>query len=282
MLPVFPNKQAGRAQIAATVDLPPLTGALQRILEIINNELTSSKELENIILYDQSLTAKILRLANGSFYGMRGQVSSVSQAIMLLGYEQVKYVCLCTLFMQICGDEFNLSPDTRERLWKHALATARLARGIAERKPWVNTQQAYVLGLLHDLGRVAMAVHFKDYYETVTRLSEARRVPHWQIESELGLTHMEIGKWMCIKWGLPEVFKHTMEYHHYPARSPSHSCETHLVYLANVVANSEHFPEYLRDPLTLNSCAQLCITEEDWDRFIEQSPAIWPQVDMFW
>jgi len=280
--PVLPDKQEIRYRIAQISELPPVTGALQRLLEIIYNEVASSTELEKVILYDQSLSAKILRLANSSFYGRRGDVSTIAKAIMLVGFDQIKSICLCTILMQLCADAKILEPSQRERLWKHAFATALIASEVARTKPWIRKELAYVLGLFHDIGRLAMAVHFYDYYRMVSELADTHNIPPWVVESQWGIAHTEIGRWMCIKWALPEAFRRVTEFHHQPHQSPSHRSEVTLVYLANVLANSEQFPEYVNDEHTLSCTRQLFLTEEDWEDCIDRSHTVWPQVDAFW
>jgi HD-like signal output (HDOD) protein len=278
----LPGRQEAIHRVAGVADLPPLAGALERLLEVIYSEVASVRELESIILYDQALAAKLLRLANSSFYGSRGQVYTVAQAIMLIGFEQVKSICLCVLLMQLYSGAPALSAAQRERLWKHAFAAAHMAREVARVRPWVSKEVAYVLGLFHDLGRLTMAVHFKDYFHLITDLAKTRKIPPRLVESECGLTHTEIGGWMSVRWALPEVFTHVMEYHHKPHQSPDHKPEVTLIFLADVLANSEQYAEYLDDPFTLACARQLRLTEEDWEQCIERSSAIWPQVDAFW
>ena len=280
--PGIPSKQEIRYRIAQISDLPPVTGALQRLLEIIYNEVASLTELENVILYDQSLAAKVLTLANSSYYGRRSAVNTIAKAIMLVGFEQIKSICLSSILMQLCANGKNLEPKERERLWKHAFATALIAGEIVRTKPWIKRDLAYVLGLFHDIGRLAMAVHFIDYYNMVSDLADTRNIPQWAVESQWGITHTEIGRWMCIKWALPEMFRKVAEFHHQPHQSPSHRSEVTLVYLADVLADSERFPECVNDEHTLSCARQLLLTEEDWELCIERSRAVWPQVDAFW
>lgn len=281
-LSVLPDKREALHRVAQIPELPPLAGALQRLLEVIYSEVASVGELESIILYDQALAAKILRLANSSFYGTRGTVHTIAQAIMLIGFDQVKSICLCVLLIQLYSDAPALTSSQRERLWKHAFATARMAGEVAQIKPWVGKELAYVLGLFHDLGRLTMAVHFSEYYRSVAEVAKVRKIPPWFVESECGITHMEIGGWMSTKWALPEVFRNVMTFHHQPHLSPSHKTEVSLIFLANILANGSQYSEYIRDQFTLACTHQLLFTEEDWEHCIERSSAIWPQVDAFW
>ena len=281
-LSVLPGKQEALHLVSQIPDLPPLAGALQRLLEVIYSEVASVSELESIILYDQALAAKILRLANSSFYGTRGKVHTIAQAIMLIGFDQVKSICLCVLLIQLYSDAPALAPSQREYLWKHAFATARIAGEVAQVKPWISKEMAYLLGLFHDLGRLTMAVHFSDYYRLVSSVAKTRKIPLWFVESEHGMTHTEIGGWMSAKWALPEVFRNVMAFHHQPHLSPAHKTEVTLIFLANVLANSSQYSEYVMDEFTLSCTHQLCFTEEEWEHCIERSNAIWPQVDAFW
>lgn len=279
---LLPDKQEIRLRVSRISNLPPLMGALQRLLAIIHGQTTSVKELERIILYDQSLSARILQVANSSFYCSRGSVPTVARAILLLGFDQVKSICLCLILMRLYADDMVLSAVQREKLWKHAYATARIASEIARLRPWIDKESAYILGLLHDLGRVALAICFNEYYQMISSLAETRKAPPWFAEYESGLTHTEIGRWMCVKWGLPETFECVMAHHHQPHRSPSHKSEVALVHLADVLANSQQFPDYIHDPCTLSCTRQLCLTDEDWDHCIQYTSLLWPQVDAFW
>lgn len=278
----LPSKQEIRYRVSQIAKLPPLIGALQRLWEILHSETSSAGELERMILYDQALSARILQMANSSFYGSRGNVHTIARAIMLLGFDQVKSICLCLVLLKLFSDELVLLISQRERLWKHAFATALIAAEITQRRPWVDKELAYILGLLHDLGRVALAVHFNEYYRMVSSLAETRKIPPWFVEYENGLTHTEIGRWMCAKWALPETFKTVMEFHHQPHRTPSCRSEVTLVFLADVLANSREFPNYVDDPFTISCTSQLFLTEEDWEHCIERTKAIWSQVDTFW
>ncbi len=281
-LSAVPDRREAFHRVTQITDLPPLAGALQRLLELIYSEVASIGELERIILYEQALAAKVLRLANSSFYGMRGEVQTIAQAIMLIGFEQVKSVCLCVLLMQLFADTPTLGPGQRERLWKHAFATSRIASDLARQKPWLTRELAYTLGLFHDLGWLTMAVHFSDYYRLVTDLAKTRKVPPWLVETECGITHAEIGAWMSARWALPEVFTRVMAYHHKPHQSPSHRSEVTLIFLANVLAHSANYAEYINDQYSLSCAHQLHLSDEDWEQCIERSSSVWPQVDAFW
>ncbi len=263
-------------------DFPMLTGAVQRLLEIIHGEIESERELETLILYDQVLAARILRVANSVFYGSRGGIGTISRAMLQIGIQEVKSICLCYLLMQLCADDRRLEEAERERLWKHAFATAKMASAIARRRPWISGEKAYVYGLLHDFGRVAMAYSLTEHFRAIWDLAELRGVSPWIIELQYGLTHTTIGRWIAAKWALPEVFGRVMEFHHQPERSPSFGPEVRLIALADILAHSDRLPSLLEDPQTLAICRDLFITEEEWEECREALPEIRVQVDQLW
>ena len=124
--------------------------ALERLIEIVYNEVESSNELESIIAYDQALTAKIFRIANSTLYGYRGKVSKLSKAIVLLGFNQTKSICLFTLFMNLLSNGASVDPVQREHLWKGTLLPhPRLQRLLRKKRPLVNREEASVLAAIY-------------------------------------------------------------------------------------------------------------------------------------
>lgn len=276
------NEQEIRYRVSQVNDLPALPLALQRLVEIVHNERSSIKELERIIRYDQALSVRILRIANSTFYGSVGNTRTLARALVLIGFEQAKRVCLCSLLVDLFSSGAFLDPSERETLWKHAFSTARIASEIAAKRRWVTPEEAYLLGLLHDIGQLIMALHFRDHYRAINDLAKHRRVPVWYVEYEYGLSHGMIGKWAAAKWSFPEVFQRVIEYHHHPDRSPSYKAEVKLIHLASILAVSHEHPEFLTDQVTLNYCKDLFVTEDEWESFQARMNAIWPEVDQFW
>jgi len=251
-------------------------------VEIIHDEVASPEELESLIRYDQGLTARILRVANSTYYGMRGSVPTLSKAMIVMGFEQVKSLCLCALLMDMCSHQDTIEPGERERLWKHSFATARVAGEMARARPWVSPEKAYILAFFHDLGRVAMAFSLQDHYQTIWKLARGRKMSLWSAELQYGLTHTLVGKWLATRWNLPEVFQMVMEFHHYPEKSPLFKAEVKLVALADALVNSREDPDLLDDEMISNYRKDLFIPESEWDSCRRRLQDIWPEVDLLW
>jgi HD-like signal output (HDOD) protein len=276
------DEQEIRYRISLVTDIPPMPLALQRLADLIRSGIVSLKELESVIRYDQGLCARILRTANSAFYGCRGQTRTLEQALVLIGFEQAKRLCLCALLLELFSSGMALDPSEKERLWKHALATARIASEIIKNRPWTNPEEAYLLGLLHDIGQLVMAVYLPTHYWAIRNLAAHRNMFAWYVEREYGVSHNMIGKWVAVKWSLPEAYQRVAEYHHDPDKSPSCKSEVKVIHLANVLALSQESPALLTDVHALNCCRDLCIAEEGWSSCQERMDAIRSEVDHFW
>ena len=229
------DEQEIRYQISQIRELPPLPQSLQKLIEIVHDEVESAEELESLILYDQALTAKVLRIANSTYYGCRGKVKNVSRAIVLVGLDQAKAICLCALFLNLFSNMLSIDPLLREQLWKHAFATSRIAVEISKKRRWLDREDAAVLGLIHDVGYLAMATYFPEHLNSILELASSRKCPAWCVEMQVGLAHTQLGKYLAARWAFPETFQAVIEYHHAPDRSRSNQAEVKLIYLANVL-----------------------------------------------
>ncbi len=282
-MPINPlDEKEIRYQVSQIRELPPLPQSAQKLIEIIHGEIESTEELVSIIRYDQALAAKVLRIANSTYYGFRAEIKTISNAAVLIGLNQLKSICLCSLLVNMLSCAPSISPSLRERMWKHAYATSRIASEIAKKRPWLSPEEAAVLGLLHDVGRLAMAMYFTQQFNAIMEIASERKSPPWCVEMEFGLAHSQIGKYLASRWAFPELFQIVIEFHHTPDRCTSYKTEVRLIHLANVLSNSRTYPELLTDKATIAYCRDLYISEEEWQEYQESMGVIWPEVDQLW
>jgi HD-like signal output (HDOD) protein len=270
-----------RLKILQTECLPPIPDALIKLMEIIQNDEASTGELESVILQDQALSAKVLRVANSAYYGFCGRITTISRAIVTIGFHEVQNICLCALLLE----QFLSNRADREaqrHLWQHAFTTATLARSIAQQRPWMNRDEAYIVGLLHDLGRIVLMVHSSEEYHRIEQLRVQRNIPAYLAEKKLGITHTKVGKWLAIKWHLPELYQNVMEFHHDPSYSQSSQKETALIYLADLLAHFAECPERTIDEGIQESCEQLYIREDQWQCYCDHAKTVWEQSNLLW
>jgi putative nucleotidyltransferase with HDIG domain len=270
-----------RAKVLRTRCLPPIPQTLLLLLEAIQNEASSASEVENTILRDQALTAKVMRVANSAYYGRCGKVSTVSRAVATIGLNEVRNICLCALLMEHFHAGMAIQRE-QESLWLHSFAAAGIARAMVQWRPWISNEEAYVLGLLHDIGRMVLMIHFPEDYQQIVAMAQDQSVSYYLAEVRYGMPHTHVGKWLAIKWHLPEVYQKVIEYHHQPLDAPESQKEVKLVFLANILAHSETHDAPRDDNIIRECCSSLYISVEEWQCFRERSETIRDEACKLW
>jgi putative nucleotidyltransferase with HDIG domain len=215
-------------------DLPPLPQVATRVMELIQNSKTTVKDLEQIIAKDQALTGKVLRISNSAFYGVRGEISTLSRAIVVLGFNALRSVVLTGAsesLHQSAGSGFK-----DKMLWEHSLAVALAARTIAEECRYDAAEEAYVGGLLHDVGKVVLDVNLtEDYHEVLERVYNDR-MPFIDAENEvLGFDHTDVGAMVVDRWSLASGLAEAVRLHHQPMGAEIDPTLCAVISLANSV-----------------------------------------------
>lgn len=217
-------------------DLPTLPSSILSMNRLIEDPRCSSDDLSLAIMSDPSLTAKVLKLANLPFHGLRQKIGSVPYAVSLLGFDTVKSVLLSAAvfdMFRVAGTGFDLAA-----LWKHSVATATSSKMLAEHVGFANPEKAFTAGLLHDIGKVMIARYMAGSLRTVVDIVRAEHVAMYDAEIKaMGHTHAEFGGWILAKWGLPESLAEAVEFHHHPTRAMSAFDLASVVYLANIIAH---------------------------------------------
>ena len=219
-------------------ELPPLPQATLRALRTLRREDASLQELSLDLAWDPSLTARILRLANSPFYGVPGRVASVRDAAQILGRRTLESV----LTLAAVAGQFEGPRSTHfdvPAFWRHALAVAIAARGLA-RMAGVDEDQAFVAGLLHDVGLLAMSVYFPEALDELLTQARAADVELCVVERAHCLTsHAEVGAWIAAHWHFPGAVAQAIAGHHAPlAQPPDAFALACVVHVADAVAHA--------------------------------------------
>ncbi|HUW56957.1 MAG TPA: HDOD domain-containing protein [Planctomycetota bacterium] len=218
--------------------LPALASVVTTVMNAVIED-TSAADIARIIEKDSSVTARILKVINSAFYGLSGHVSTVSQAVPLLGIQVVKNIVLTFSVLDIFPhgekDGFRF-----QKLWEHSFAVAVACRLLARETRYEDPEEALVAGLLHDIGVLIFTKHGLDEYQQVLKIHEETDRPLADIEQEtMGITHAEVGALLAEKWKLPEVLIVPMRYHHdevLPDEMPRQSTLlTNIVHVADVM-----------------------------------------------
>jgi HD-like signal output (HDOD) protein len=217
-------------------DLPTLPTVLTSISEAINDPETSALDLAKIIAVDQSLSATLLRIVNSAYYGFYRSVDSITDAVVILGFNQVRDLVLTAkVFEALQGAAEGL--DMAD-LWHHSLACAIACERAGNMLRLSKSTGFYSAGLLHDVGKVVM--HRVDATAHNRAIDQAIRdgVPLWQAEKTLfGFDHAHAGGLLADCWFLPEPIVEAIRLHHEPGKSQTDSVLPHAACVANVAAH---------------------------------------------
>lgn len=215
----------------------PLT-IYHQLNSAINNPSTSLKDIGNIINQDPSLTAQLLRISNSVFFSFPAHITTVEQAITIIGIQQLRELTLaCTVlttFPSIPDEQIDIN-----QFWQHSLGVGIASRVLASVRRESNIERYYVLGLLHDLGRVIICLG--DPAATRELLQQARQskqllyqleLEHWQVD------HGEIGAVFLKNWNLPASIYQPIHHHHCPEKSENYPNECAIIHVADIIAHA--------------------------------------------
>jgi putative nucleotidyltransferase with HDIG domain len=233
--------------------LPALPAVALQIVSAANDPTTAAEDLSKLLSVDQSLSAKVLRLVNASYYGVRNRVTSIRQAVVILGFESVRALALSAAVMD--RFERSESPEgfSRKEFWKHSLGVAMTARLLARylKKGRGEEEVAYMAGLLHDVGKVILDQYFPDAFLEIIRRVRERGGSFRAAEAEVNsVTHEEVGAFLGVQWGLPEPIVEAIRFHHRPMETARHTTVVDSVHFANVLVKTRGFGSGGDDDLT--------------------------------
>lgn len=205
---------ASDALLAALRDLPPLPSVVLELVESLGNEELSATQYAAKISRDQALAAKTLRLANSSFYGRGGQVRSVAEAIGVLGLRTVRGIVTAA---GLAGS-FRRHPGfDHDAFWRHSIASALCAQALAGELRRDDGDLAFTVGLLHDIGRLALASAFAPAYAEVEQWRRDHDCPDGEAErAVLGIDHAEVGGLIARQWNFAPAIVDAIRQHHAP------------------------------------------------------------------
>lgn len=223
-------------------ELPTLPEIIIRVLQTIDDEDSSATDLGALLEQDHVITARILRLANSAFYGFPTQVDSVQRAIVLIGYNEVRMLALATSVFDTFRQLRQYALDPHD-FWLHALGVAKAAAIIAaDMRGICNPQSCFTAGLLHDMGKYALAAVLQKTYKNIVADAQKRNVPLKDSEQvTLNTTHAEVGAWLAEQWCFPETLRKPIAELYTYQNGNSHDPDTLVVALADSISRLAKF-----------------------------------------
>lgn len=220
-------------------NLPSLPTVVMELLASIEQEDVNLDALAHGIAQDQALTAKTLRVANSSFYGMAHQITTITEAIAVLGFRAVRSLAT-TAALVGTFDSHKLGRINFAPFWRHSVATAVCARELTKHLQ-LNTEHAYTAGLLHDIGRLVLVTQFQTAYEDVMAYRSLHDCTLLEAErAVLNLDHAAVGHAMTAHWKFPEGMQDAIANHHSPTLAPSQTLPR-VLQVADALAHALDF-----------------------------------------
>lgn len=206
--------------IANLGDLPPLPQVAAQVLRLAADPDSTTEELQRVIATDQALAAQILKIANSAMFGMVREVTTLTQAIMTLGFSTIKSIVIASSARNLYKRG---GTGLQERLlWEHALVTAISARAYARSFRNSRVEEAFLGGLMHDIGKAVMDLKFPERYGAMVRTIYNEDVDGLESELDLfGFDHAMVGEAILHAWNLPRSLENTVRWHHDPVHAPA-------------------------------------------------------------
>lgn len=248
-------------QIHNADNLPSLPMVVIDILNLTKNPNTSLEQISNVVQNDPVLVARILKMVNSSMFGVARKVTSIKQAVALLGLRSVKILALSfSLVDLIEPDQDSKCHFDFENYWRHSLTAAVAGRLLSEQTAPDIKDQAFIGGLLADIGMIAAQHCAPELYQPV--LQKNQEVGYWDIKHEidlLGISHADISYELLKKWGLSKTLYTAVKFHHGGDISQLDPDESRLTCILQGAAEITRLYCGDIDVTEIDNCQKLCI-----------------------
>ena len=217
--------------------MPPLPQSIAQILELTKSAKSSAHDLTKVCERDPKLTTNMLKLANSPYYGFSRKISTISHAIVCLGLDTVKSIALTSSTQEMLNNEVPAYALEEGMLWQHSICCATCARIISKRIGFKESEEAYIAGLLLDIGKIMLSNFSEDQFVLIIEKAQNNRISFDRAEKEiLGFDHSKIGGKIIEKWNLPSILVEAVQYHHCPDNAKISKKLTYIVHLADAIS----------------------------------------------
>jgi len=254
-------------------NLPPLSMSALKVVKIANDPQSTPRDLINVIKLDPVLTGKILKLMSSSFYSTRQKVTGLNRALVLLGFNTIKNICLSTAMMEATrGGEtsyFNI-----DELWVHLFAVGVVSKllGKVARKSKEEQEELFIGGLLHDIGDLMLMRFVPDEFFKVTRVQHDKKIDIIEATREcFGFDAHDLGVKVAQEWSLPEDLQKIISFKYYEGKDAHY--ESKVVHIADRFCRANEWG-YVIDRTNCDISSEeyddIDVDEGDWGLMVDE------------
>ncbi len=254
-------------------DLPTLPNIVIKVNKLLQDPETSIKELGKTIETDQAIATKILRLVNSTFYGFRSKIRNISHAIIILGFNNVRNALVSVAIIKTFSGKKTFEGFEIEDFWRHSVAVAVTSKYLSEQSSLDSPDDCFVAGLLHDIGKLVLSLHFTELFGLVWKSAKEDGLSFYEAERKLlPASHAQIGGYLAKRWQFPVSLIDSISNHHAIEESIAIANLNQLiiVHTANTIANnhkgdSEINPDFsFIDPVARRIMSGQLETVSEW------------------
>ena len=246
--PLTAEKGGGPTKLASNLDetkkmltqvkeLPSLPFVGTKLMELTASPNTTMRQMEELILKDSALASKVLKYSNSALYGRAGQITTMRDALVLLGFSTVKTIAIASSVKSMHSSDVHGYSAAGKTLWAHSVETGICARLLAKRKRKELMEEAFIVGLLHDIGKSVIETKLPGAVQNLVALKKGSELTFEEIEQKvLGIGHSELGAILCRKWNFPEILEKAIRHHHNPNANKSEPILSHLACVSDAIS----------------------------------------------
>ncbi len=218
------------------LELRPFPASATRLMTACNSESTTVRDLSEIIRHDPGLSVRLLKIANSPLYGFSGEIRSIDHATVVLGMRALRDLAVSTAMADVFDSGDAGTAQLRQGLWKHSLAVGSVARLLAEKTDDVGPDEAFLGGVIHDVGKLFILDHDSIGYAQLIAECSLHTLPERE-EATYGLAHTTVGQRCAQSWGLPDDIVEVIGCHHSPEDAEFGGALVDIVFAANHLAS---------------------------------------------
>ncbi|MDD3051485.1 MAG: HDOD domain-containing protein [Candidatus Cloacimonetes bacterium] len=220
-------------------NLPTISIIASKLLDMLVNDNIAMGNISELMQHDPAITAKVLKIVNSAYYGLRKEIDTLKMALVLLGINEITNIVMSlSLFRGFSLDDKSVSEFNREAFWEHSSITAYFSQFLGKRMGMKLHGEEFTAGLIHDIGKIILDQYYSEDFSNIVNLSTEHNIRSVEAEKAIiGITHADIGAIIARKWKLPEKLAVVIKYHHNIQKAESDIDLSALICIADILAH---------------------------------------------